>query len=454
MKILTKPPKIIINDSARLELEKSWDMEMEVMIWWVMTKVKVTVQNPTTPPAQTQQPEIIEPEPTPAQPKSQLQQQLNGYWYKLKPQAPTPYRGVRAKNNPTNKPIEKHTTPETWPDVKAKIDLAKKLMQKMYSPWLKRAIEKDATEVETPLKKDLWIADMDEEEAMLTIKSILRDNLYERRVLHKRWRLETNRLSHYRTSPKIFSKKTWLKGKDYSFEILVDMSWSMFEWQYQKAKNAIKWCLSICRMLEGIWDINIKIFWDWSKEFTPEEFQRCTEWFLKTSKRDVLEKRLWVRLLSAKDKKKKKVVYSMDRQEITYYEKMWRSWDSHWRIWSDTMEVWPMMQTIKKMRKKDWEKCIIIMHDWEHWWVRRHLIDDAKKWRDVSFCWYDMLELDWVDYKKEIQNAISDWLHIHSLWILCKDPIYDYGKEHFTYIDNPDQIHGALVKIVDKMVNN
>lgn len=61
-------------------------------------------------------------------------------------------------------------------------------------------------------------------QAQSRIERILRDNLYIRRTLATSGALEFNRLARYRTSKRVFTRKTEQSGKLYNFIILVDVS--------------------------------------------------------------------------------------------------------------------------------------------------------------------------------------------------------------------------------------
>jgi len=87
---------------------------------------------------------------------------------------------------------------------------------------------------------------MTETQALYQIKKIFKDNLFERRVLSKKGRLETNRLSFHKTSSKLFSQKLSQQDKHYSLEILIDWSWSMGSSTNSRSFQAFTAATSIC----------------------------------------------------------------------------------------------------------------------------------------------------------------------------------------------------------------
>lgn len=95
-------------------------------------------------------------------------------------------------------------------------------------------------------RKTHGLVDMSTErkEVMPRIKRIMKDNLYERKILSKSGTLEGNRLAHHRVSNKLFSKKEEHKGKTYYIDLLLDCSGSMLD-DGNRAYHAITACLNI-----------------------------------------------------------------------------------------------------------------------------------------------------------------------------------------------------------------
>ena len=428
--------KALLNKEAIQELWQTWDIEIEIEINWQMKMFKLI--------------------------DSELLEQNQGWWWQQQSQQPTPmnnnWQPLKARP-PINYPWQakwnflNQLLKQIWPSQEL-LDMLEELQKINWWPqknhWNSNAPDDDWNMKYEWVKWKRQSTDMTDEEAIQEIRKILRDNLYERRILDKRGRIETSRLAHYRTSKKLFTRKLWEKWKKYHFEILLDVSWSMFH--DKRMRPSFRATHSIVKVLSKLWDVRIKLFWEISIVFTPEEFQDIADELTKNWDIDDIWKKVekrYVEIINEKDKK-----YMLIRQ--SEYMNIYKQWQWYEKLKSKdiddwTFEAWPVLSSLDYLRKQDWEKCLIIIHDWDVGDIWDTLVDYIDKWYNVTISWDDASIYNQEWYKWKITQAVNEWIHIQSIAIWTDTPQQFYW-ENSTEISNGNEVHHLLVSSLQKMV--
>lgn len=432
--------KALLNREAILELERNKVIEVEVTIQWkkqMFRMVSVDEVQPDSQSSQSQQ----------SQQSQQTQQQeiINNNGQKLQPadQINYPWKvkqslwNQKANNTPFTQPVRwiRADNNHSW-------------------GWLDADADED---FEWFLSKRASL-NMDDQDAVNEIRRILRDNLYERRILDKRWRLETNRLAHYRTSNRLFSRKTLNQWKKYHFEILLDVSWSMFD--YYRMMPSLKATHAVVKTLNKLWDVRVTLFGDTSVTLTAEQFEDIASYVISTGDASKIRDKVEAHYVTIHDMNNKKIVtLSYSEWKQLYCWKgggmlPWYKAIDYWKMKDWTFEWWPVLSSLNYLRKQDWEKCLIVIHDWDSKdvWVRikRFVITG---WYQAIISWNDVSNYDHYSYPQKIREASNEWIHIQSIAIWTDWPRKDYAWLTKN-IKTPQEVYPLLVWSIRKMISD
>lgn len=419
--------KALLSKEALQEFSSSWEVEVDIEINGQITRVKMT-------PLENQPPQ-------PPQPQGQ-EQNARGNPLQPQPKISYPWK-------------HKLQLPPLSPEMQSLIDKAQE-MQKILAGKLQwgrssQNVDEDKEireqQENEPLKNML---DVDQETALQEVRRIMRDNLYERHTLSKSGKIETNRLAHYRTSPRLFTKKQGEKGKNYHVDIIMDVSGSMFS--DECIGDAVKSVLNMGRILNKVAKVRVKMFGNCYVQMNFEEYEGLVEEAVEREDYDLIDEKLggWSKMINSKAKR---VDHVLDR-EVDMYKGIWYETTGGGDICTGTYEIWPVTESFEYMEKQDWEKIIFVLHDWAHsdYMSYEGNKDLASKGYDISVCGHNVNNHTEVTYRQEIRDAIESWVHIQSIGINTDCPEDDYGKANFVEINDSSEIYGVLVSSLNRMI--
>lgn len=266
-------------------------------------------------------------------------------------------------------------------------------------------------------------------QAQQKIQRILRDNLYERKVLSRHWSVEFNRLAHWKTSRMLFSKKLWESWKHYNFTLLLDMSGSM---HWRLAIDTIKACQNIIRLLKWIVNIKVSVFNNWHFDNIDQD-----------------------ELLSLKTDEEIKDYYESKYMGVYLYVKKDSDWMGHLtkekQKWQEfiTRCAWWNCETInidyeyRKLMQQDWHPVLIVLQDWEL------AADERLYW--YSLLWRYIKKWDDEVFAKRLYSKISKDIELLSIgiWTLTPEDFY----ENFAYAEHPEDVYKIIVKVFERLIS-
>ena len=283
------------------------------------------------------------------------------------------------------------------------------------------------------------------------IKHVMRDNLYERRVLSKSGRLERNRLSHHRTSNRLFSKKEEQKGKTYHIDLVLDCSWSMLD-EGNRAYHAIKSCLDIGEILDQVAHIRVICFGAVSTIYSYKEFKDiCGVNNLPSNISECKLARLswdeWYIIIRDGKKKlvNKKDYYIMNNTWLNP-EVVSSKESTHY-----TDDLAAIVSSYHYMRKQDGDRCIIVILDGEYSPV------EYKDCADIISMWYSRTRYNRDTYRETLSTVQKWWIGIYALAIESDCVHETRGPENYGRIwkvNDSSDIYPWLVDIITKFVTN
>lgn len=348
-----------------------------------------------------------------------------------------------------------------------------------------------ATEEKSSFKKKEFDKNQTERRrAENRIRELLTDNLYERRVISKSGSMEFNRLSHYKTSKRLYSQAQERKNKEYHYEIMIDASWSMFGEEERRIENALESANRICELLEWLANVNVTIYSSMYMTISWKEFMR----FYKSIGNEniysdnITEK--FENIVKIPDKhtfyKETNDWYIVRLEEspskIPWYTKSLEEWyhiDSSRRLFgSGTDELIPMKERLTYLSSLEGEnnKTLFLMNDGKisgiSWcWACRDIICDLQD---------PELPYDEDPFHQSMKNAIekgkfvvaNNWYAISSEWLQSPEKYAELIKEsdvnvvafgmwssrakkyceNYHEIKDPSQIYNKLVKSIEKTI--
>ena len=103
----------------------------------------------------------------------------------------------------------------------------------------------------------------------------LQNNVAKKTRLSNKGTIVPSRLAHYKTSELLYSEPIPNTGKQYSADILIDVSWSMFPdektWNNNRIIGAINSAKELVKLLYNIVDFRIVLFWKWFRTISMNE---------------------------------------------------------------------------------------------------------------------------------------------------------------------------------------
>lgn len=347
-----------------------------------------------------------------------------------------------------------------------------------------------ATEEDSSFKKKEFDKNQTERRrAENRIRELLTDNLYERRVISKSGSMEFNRLSHYKTSKRLYSQAQEKKNKEYHYEIMIDASWSMFWNDDRRIENALESANRICELLDWLANINVTIYSSMYITISWKDFMRFYKLIGNENIYSNALTKIFGKIIKIPSKhtfyKKTNDWYIVRLEEspydIPWYTKSPEQWyhiGNHWLFGSGTDELIPMKERLTYLSSLEGEnnKTLFLMNDGQ--------ISNLKTCWACNDLTYDLqdrdLPYDEDPFHKYIENAIEEgkfvvtnnWYSISSEWLQSPEKYAKLIKESevnvvafwmwnsrakrycedYHEIENPSEIYGKLVKSIEKTI--
>ena len=231
------------------------------------------------------------------------------------------------------------------------------------------------------------------------LKTILKDNKNIRRIRSNRWLIRWNSLYNYKTSDKIFSKKWSNSWKKYNLEILLDCSWSMWHWHWLWRSSAIYISMLMLKDLIKLfkWIVDINIYWYnlIERHFTNQYIEKFDMDNL--SNFNKASSFLWMN--------------DMKEEDNEYKYSQW--WGLH--SWAWNFDIINLYNSFIRLSKKEWEKIIIIIWDWEMRCDYRSNEVLIQKW--FKICWHSLSKINPNNSKEIASHIEKDWIKVLWIWI-------------------------------------
>ena len=252
--------------------------------------------------------------------------------------------------------------------------------------------------------------------AKFRLKTILKDNMNRRSVVSKKWNLRWQRLHAFKTSDRLFSKRLESSWKRYNLEIVFDASGSMafqnWEWIHSAFYRWIMMVQNLVKLFDWVIDINLTFF-------------NLKEWTLTT-------KQILKFDLSSVDDIDKCFDYMWKRDMVIdenwhFIHKSWWKMNSSW----GNREIINIQNAANRLYKKNWEKIIIILWDW-NMHVDYHAESDMKKANNY-ICWQSVRKYNSKTANEVCKHIEKNWVHLLWIWL----------DMHLRYIPNNIRISSA-----------
>ena len=282
-------------------------------------------------------------------------------------------------------------------------------------------------------------------QAQSRIERILRDNLYIRRTLATSGALEFNRLARYRTSKRVFTRKTEQSGKLYNFIILVDVSWSMENcWRYSKAMTAAQ---NVAKLLRHIANVEFRCFNYLEYKFTCEEMIAL---HISSARYNLFKVKCWAKTINGKHYICRADDINIDsypdNRNTAFSSSTPRADDDRLISHCGNREVCNLVSARKDIRRKEWHNVIIIIQDWlmsiDDWRLHDH---------PVCFAWQEMSKYTKENYKDTIRKIEHD-VELVSMGVNIDTPEKFFSN--FMYIKDASDIYPSMIKIFERLITN
>lgn len=271
------------------------------------------------------------------------------------------------------------------------------------------------------------------------LQQALQNNVAKRRKLATSWRIEPSRLAHYKTSKLLYSQPIPDTGKEYKYDIMLDVSASMHkDWSWggkHRIWKAIEATQNLIKLFHWVIDFRILVFWAWFTQMsvnqilsiTPEKIRDINDYFRLLG---------WpMKKVKTKEWKRNLIPLESDWQPMAYW-----TW-------------WPavLWHSIQSMASEKWEKFMVFITDWED--VLQRFGWD-RWWRDLDWvldeiCWVDVKKYCPENYPKIIDEIKENDLSILPIWIDIELQHFPNGVE----INDASEIYEKTINFIEDNFN-
>lgn len=291
-------------------------------------------------------------------------------------------------------------------------------------------------------------------QAKAKIQRILRDDLFKREILSTSWQLNFNRLASYKTSKKLFTKKTWEWDKKYNFHILLDMSSSMYG---NRAINTIKVAINIAKLFKDLMPISFYTFNYLHKEVSSEEIlslntpRKINDFISSHMDANVWFKKYWDEFHTVQADKIVWEIYWRDGEKYGWvlvsspsYEPAKDSGIFFQAAGLGNREICNLLSVRKIARAEEWRSVMIIIQDWELA-ISSHYLRD-----NIFIAWESVGKLKSKDFVKQQIKRIEQDVELISFGVGTSTPSSYYSN--FLYVSDPDEIYWNVVEIFERLI--
>lgn len=254
------------------------------------------------------------------------------------------------------------------------------------------------------------------------------------RQLAVSWRIEPSRLAHYKTSKYIFSEKIPWTGKDFKADILIDITWSMED--YDNYGHAFQSAKELISLFYGLIDFRIIVFWNWFYEVSSNEILSIdtTPLFWK----EIASKKGGDALCEHCDNVRKKIKEYFPRKWIALEDNLYFwDWGTVDFTWS-TNYYYPLVNSMLSLQWDDAWKMVVLITDW----------DENTSMRNWSTIWGINTTQFSRDYPRLIEDYKSENITLLPIWIGTKIKEFDNSIQ----ISNGSEISWKVIDFLEKNI--
>jgi hypothetical protein len=264
---------------------------------------------------------------------------------------------------------------------------------------------------------------MNLQKAQQKIQRILRDNLYQRSTLATSWSLNFNRLSKYKTSKKLFDRKTLTSWKKYNVTLLLDMSWSMGSCNGSKWHKTMIATQNILKLLKWVADIKVSLFNGYHFDNVDQDEILSLKNYSLIYKyiKDKMNKNIYI-----DDYDNVSITWSGERRSIAYL---------------NNVESIDIEYEVKQLLWKDWEPILIILQDGDL---------SAPDIRGYKYLWKSVAKYLDEGFVKRLYKSLSSKIYMLSIGIWTNTPS-DYF-ENFAYVEDASEIYNVVIKVFERLI--
>lgn len=268
------------------------------------------------------------------------------------------------------------------------------------------------------------------------LQQALQNNSERRTKLATTWKIVPSRLAHYKTSKLLYAQPIPDSGKKYKCDILLDISWSMYNISDRPIKEAIRSVQNLISLFHWIIDFRIIGFWNWFVQFPINRI-------LSIDTNREYEFDDWAQLLSSsfwvfKDKDWNRNLVPMEG---------WAYQNFAWTWWPAVL--W---QSIEHLKSINWNKFIVFITDWrdalDRFWCSTTGYE-AKEYID-QICWVPIDKYCPENYSNILEEANNNDICILPIWI----NIALHNFRNYIDISSADQIYEETINFINKNFNN
>lgn len=268
---------------------------------------------------------------------------------------------------------------------------------------------------------------MTEEQAIIQLKKIFRDNIFRRDVLSTSGRVNFNRLGMHKTSKNLFSRPDGSeKGNKYNIEILLDDSGSMYN---DRAEQAHLACYNIIRALKSLTNLNLTLF-NYTEtrvninDFTPTSHKLC-----------------------GISQARKEYYYSVKEGDVeTIISAQPSNYDNCESKYGGNWEIVNLLNAVNRLNKEKGEKIVIMLCD------GCPSLDDhnVRKDKNLIIAGVNTKYYTRDVYASQVKKMLGDKIKMITIGIGTNSPEAYYPN--FYLCDDPNNIYSILVESLTKTI--
>lgn len=293
------------------------------------------------------------------------------------------------------------------------------------------------------------------EAARNKISKIFRDNLYQRKVVSKRWKIRFSSLYKHKVSPKIFERKADTWGKKYNIELLIDMSGSMYK--HNRAKPAIVAAANLAELLWPVSDLNIRMFNYLEKEINYVEMMHMKQMTDKDISEEMFEKSFKLLPIDKSlhvvgtPEKNLDIERNEDQVSDMWYPKK-RAGTRAGQAGAGNREICSIVNAAESLSQKQGHKFIIIILD-GNISIDYHS-EYKRKDMNLHIAGKSTVRYNEENYRDLIKRYEKNWYNILAIGI-WNDVLYNIKKffTHHTIVYEPEEIYGEIVRYFEKFTH-